>query len=475
MTVSSATNRMPTYTGAGTTDTFAYTFYIASKNDLLVVQTVTATGVETEHAVDTDYTVTGVGDADGGTVVLTAGNLATGQTLDIRRKTTLLQPTDLRNQGVGFPGTAETALDKLTHIAQQQQDELDRSLKFGESESGNDSTFPAPSASKYIGWNSGGTALENKTPGSVALATPATDSVTTATILNEAVTTAKIDDEAVTAAKIADNAVTTAKIDDGAVTLAKRTKDWSLDGLKITNNATDANNDIDIAAGSCRDSADAEVLTLASALVKRIDATWAVGTNQGGLDTGSAAAGTFYAVWLIKRSDTGVVDVLISASFTAPTMPASYDLKRRIGWVATIAGSAVLSKQSTEGLWTTIETAWWIVNDASITTNVAETVQAGPPYAIAHVFALFTATSAMTAGDSVSVVVRSTENASSNGDDIILFDPETDATAAGLGGRGHVQLDASGELQYMATFASGTVTLRMAVTMLYDAGILRGV
>lgn len=101
-------------------------------------------------------------------------------------------------------------------------------------------------------------------------------------------------------------------------------------GLTIKNNGTDATNDIDIAAGIAIDATSAKFLKLASGLTKRLDAAWAVGTNQGGLDTGSIA-NTTYHVWLILRSDTGVVDVLFSASASAPTMPANYDYKRRIG------------------------------------------------------------------------------------------------------------------------------------------------
>jgi hypothetical protein len=110
-------------------------------------------------------------------------------------------------------------------------------------------------------------------------------------------------------------------------------------GLTLSNNTGDATNDIDIAAGKCRDSADGMNMVLASALTKRLDAAWAVGTNQGGLDTGSIA-NTTYHVWLIKRSDTGVVDALFSASATAPTMPANYDYKRRIGSIVR-AGAAI--------------------------------------------------------------------------------------------------------------------------------------
>lgn len=113
-----------------------------------------------------------------------------------------------------------------------------------------------------------------------------------------------------------------------------------ISGLVLSNNESDATNDIDIAAGEARDSTNAEDIILASALTKRLDAAWAVGTAQGGLDTGSIANATYH-VWLIKRSDTGVVDVLFSLSATAPTMPTNYDYKRRIGSIIRASGAIV--------------------------------------------------------------------------------------------------------------------------------------
>lgn len=109
-------------------------------------------------------------------------------------------------------------------------------------------------------------------------------------------------------------------------------------GLTLSNSSGDPTNDLDIAAGSARDSTNAANLILAATLTKRLDAAWAVGTNQGGLDTGSIA-NTTYHVWLIKRSDTGVVDALFSTSATAPTMPANYDYKQRIGAIIRSAGA----------------------------------------------------------------------------------------------------------------------------------------
>lgn len=52
-----------------------------------------------------------------------------------------------------------------------------------------------------------------------------------------------------------------------------------------------------------------------------------------GLDTGVLVASTWYAVWAIWNGTTA--SGLLSLSATAPTMPAGYTHKRRIGWIRT--------------------------------------------------------------------------------------------------------------------------------------------
>lgn len=85
-------------------------------------------------------------------------------------------------------------------------------------------------------------------------------------------------------------------------------------GLTLSNNATDATNDIDIAVGKCRDITDAVDMILAAALTgKQLDVAWAVGSSAGFLDQGSIANATYH-IHLIKRSDTGVVDAIASLS-----------------------------------------------------------------------------------------------------------------------------------------------------------------
>jgi hypothetical protein len=93
-----------------------------------------------------------------------------------------------------------------------------------------------------------------------------------------------------------------------------------------------------IAVGQATDDGNTEAMVLASAFTKTT-AAWAVGSGNGSLDAGSIAANTWYHVFLIKRTDTGVVDVLISANATTPTMPGSYTLKRRIGSMRTDGSS----------------------------------------------------------------------------------------------------------------------------------------
>ena len=127
----SNTNSRNNYTGNNSTDTYNYTFRIFNQEDLLV--TVRDTDdVETTLELTTDYTVTGVGSLTGGTIVLVDGNLAAGYVLSIRRVVELVQETDIRNQGAFYPEIHEDQFDRGVMMAQQQQDEVDRSVKLAE-------------------------------------------------------------------------------------------------------------------------------------------------------------------------------------------------------------------------------------------------------------------------------------------------------------------------------------------------------
>lgn len=120
------------YLGTGLVSSYDYNFKIFSSSDLRVTQTTDA-GVPSVLVLDTDYTVSGVGLSSGGSITLLGGALASNYTLTIRRVIDILQETEIRNSGSFYPVTHENAFDKFVMIDQQQQDELDRSVKNPES------------------------------------------------------------------------------------------------------------------------------------------------------------------------------------------------------------------------------------------------------------------------------------------------------------------------------------------------------
>lgn len=111
--------------------------------------------------------------------------------------------------------------------------------------------------------------------------------------------------------------------------------DGSIFGLTLSTAGSSAT--FTVATGWAADSTAVNVLRRYTSLAKTTSA-WAVGA-AGSLDTGAIAASTWYHVYVIKRLDTGVTDILTSLSATAPTMPANYTLKRRIGCMKTDGSS----------------------------------------------------------------------------------------------------------------------------------------
>ena len=248
MTVSSTTTKV-SYSGNGTTAVFAYTFKVFNASELVVI-TRSSAGVETTETLNTAYIVDGVDNASGGNVTFkfNTGNPSdanysttdfrpqTGETVVIKRVLPITQTTDYTPNDP-FPAEVhEEALDKLTFINQQQQEQIDRSFKFAETDTGT-ASIPVASerASKYLGFDTNGdvvavegtssditvstygATLVDDADASAARTTLGLGSVATLS----SIATANITDANVTTAKIADSAVTTAKINDAAVTSAK--------------------------------------------------------------------------------------------------------------------------------------------------------------------------------------------------------------------------------------------------------------
>ena len=158
MTVSSEVKRSD-FAGNGSTTAFATGFRFLQNSDIKVILTVTATGVETVQVEVTNYTLVGAGLDAGGTVTMLIAP-ATGETLTIKRDVPLTQGTDYVENDT-FPAEShEDALDKLTMIVQQQQEELDRTIKLAETSQSTDVTIPDPNEGDLIRWDDQGN-LEN--------------------------------------------------------------------------------------------------------------------------------------------------------------------------------------------------------------------------------------------------------------------------------------------------------------------------
>lgn len=92
---------------------------------------------------------------------------------------------------------------------------------------------------------------------------------------------------------------------------------------------------VQVGIGTARDKDDSWCISLASALNAVITTS-----GKGGLDTGTEAASTWYAVHIIgDTAEVNSPDVLLSLSRTAPTLPAGYDVFRHVGWVRNDASS----------------------------------------------------------------------------------------------------------------------------------------
>ena len=159
MTISSTTTKN-SYSGNGSTTTFAYGFYIPASTDIQVIVR-SATGTETvkaEGTGSTNYAITNVGNASGGNIVFVTAP-ASGETVVLRRNTAKTQATDYVANDPFPAETHESALDKLTIIGQDLQEQVDRSLKISRTNTMTSTEFTVGSsdrASKILAFDSSG-------------------------------------------------------------------------------------------------------------------------------------------------------------------------------------------------------------------------------------------------------------------------------------------------------------------------------
>ena len=139
MTINSTTRKTNNLAGNGNTHTYPFAFKVFADSEIVVKKLEVATSVETTLTLgaNNDYIVTLNQDQNGnpgGSITLKSGgnnfNLPSGFQVVITSAVQSLQGTDLTNQGGFYPEVINDALDKSAILHQQQQNELDRSIKF---------------------------------------------------------------------------------------------------------------------------------------------------------------------------------------------------------------------------------------------------------------------------------------------------------------------------------------------------------
>lgn len=219
-----------------------------------------------------------------------------------------------------------------------------------------------------------------------------------------------------------------------------------LSGLTLSTSGSSAN--FTCAAGIAG-STTGPLMALGSPITKSTS-SWTVGTSNGGLDTGSIANDTWYHVWLIKRPDTGVVDVLVSLSAISPTMPPNYTLKRRIGALKT-NGSAQWINFSQVG-----DEFLWLVPGADLSTSSLGTSE------------LLTTLSSVPSGIKVIALLRGDMNHASANTFVLVNSPDVTNAAPSAGNYTAIQqvgaqAVALGELR-IRTNTSGQIRSRSSAS-----------
>jgi hypothetical protein len=158
MTISSVTVKN-SYSGDGSTTSFNYTFKIFADSDLQVIIR-SAAGTETVKTITTHYTVSGAGNANGGSITFTSGNIPTStETVVLRRAVPQTQAIDyIANDP--FPAEShEEGLDRATMTTQQIQEELDRAIKLSRTNTMTSTEFTTSAsdrANKILAFDSSG-------------------------------------------------------------------------------------------------------------------------------------------------------------------------------------------------------------------------------------------------------------------------------------------------------------------------------
>src|SRR5210317_2004089 len=270
------------YTATAGQTIFPYDFKIDANTEITVLQTINATSVTNTLTLTTEYTVSGVGDAGGGNITLVTG-ASLNDTITIVGNTPLSRVTDFNQAGDFLVSDLNNQLDKITNILQENKTNTDRAVKLKDE----DTTAAAARTTLDV---------EQKA-----------SSLTAITTLQDA------DQFIVADNSDSDNSkkITYANFKtELAATTTTQGISYLNKPVTITNNATDADHDMDFGAGNF-DFDDGSGQATLSALTKQFDATFALGTNAGGMVSGeSLPVSGFVYVYQISNASGTITDII---------------------------------------------------------------------------------------------------------------------------------------------------------------------
>lgn len=160
MTVETS-DRKQTFAGGQSALVFSFRTLVSNPEYIQVKVVNVATAVETDLTYGLDYTVAVDADGVGGTVTATP-SYSTAYNYVVYRLTTAVQTSDYDDFNQFPANTVENDFDRAILIAQEQAEETDRTLRYPISAGSASTELPTPESNAFIGWNSAGTALENK-------------------------------------------------------------------------------------------------------------------------------------------------------------------------------------------------------------------------------------------------------------------------------------------------------------------------
>lgn len=134
MTVETENKKTGPYNGDDVTSVFAYDFRIIKDTHMRVLKEKISDLSQTELVLNTDYTVDGVKNQNGGNVTLAGAEAPSqsGYRYMFLRDSPFLQETDLSTGGPFNAEVLEERFDWHMELMQQMQEELDRTLKVSE-------------------------------------------------------------------------------------------------------------------------------------------------------------------------------------------------------------------------------------------------------------------------------------------------------------------------------------------------------